>query len=76
MEPSLGASLPGSIPSIGNSQKSIKTKSLSFLEAIITAISATAHYHPCSTCQPGGVTDTCAQIVSKLNVLTESMYKL
>ena len=41
--------LPGSVPS--NSWKYIKPKSLSFPKAIITATSATAHYHFCSTCQ-------------------------
>ena len=44
--------LPGSVPSSpGNSWKCIKPKSLPFPKAIITAISATAHYHFCSTCQ-------------------------
>ena len=77
MEPSLGASLLGSIPSsLGNSWKPIKTKSMLFPKAIFTAISATAHYHLCSTCQPGSVTHTCARGVNWLNVLTESMYML
>ena len=35
----------------GNSWKSIKLMSLSFPKAIIIAISATVHYHFCSTCQ-------------------------
>ena len=44
--------LPGSVPSSpGNSWKYIKPKSLPFPNAIITAISATAHYHFCSTYQ-------------------------
>ena len=60
--------------SLGNSWKSIKTKSMSFPKAIFTAISATAHYHLYSTCQPGGVTHTCVRGVNWLNVLTESMY--
>ena len=60
--------------SLGNSWKPIKTKSMSFPKAFFTAISATAHYHLCSTCQPGGVTHTCARGMNWLNVLTESMY--
>ena len=60
--------------SLRNSWKPIKTKSMSFPKAIFTAISATAHYHLCSTCQPGGVTHTCGRGVNWLNVLTESMY--
>ena len=44
--------LPGSVPSRpGNCWKYIKSKSLPFPKAIITAISATAHYHFRSTCQ-------------------------
>jgi len=60
--------------SLGNSWKPIKTNSMSFPKAIFTAISATVHYHLCSTCQPGGVTHTCARGVNWLNVLTESMW--
>ena len=61
--------------SLGNSWKSIKTKSISFPIAIFTAISTTAHYHLCTICQPGGVTHTCVRSVNWLNILTESMYR-
>ena len=67
-EPSFGTSLCRSTSSF-QFWEQLEIKSLSFPKAIITAISTTAHYHLCRTCQPVGVTDTCAQDVNKLRFL-------